>query len=119
MSTLLLEIKVAVQLVRQLKKSILLSLMLNIPHYLFIVIMTFVLLSLGNEDYSIATHNVTLTAGKTIMPFYIQIVNDGALEEPEDFILTVEQTSELYDNEVTVRVGTLNQSRVIIMDDNG
>ena len=77
------------------------------------------LLLLGNEDYSIATHNVTLTAGKTIIPFYIRIVNDVALEDPEDFILTVEQTSELYRNRVTVRVGTLNQSRVIIMDDNG
>ena len=76
------------------------------------------LLSLG-EDYSIATHNVTFTAGKTTMPFYIQIVNDGVLEEPEDFILTVEQTSELNGNRITVRAGVLNQSKVIIMDDNG
>ena len=97
-------------------KSILLSLMFTI---LFIIIMTFMLLLLENVDYRIATHNVTLTAGKTTMPFYIQIVNDGEMEVPEDFILTVEQTSELYDSRVTVRIGTLNQSRVIIKDDNG
>ena len=108
----------AVQLVKFTNKSIMSSSILTIRHYLFIIIMTFLLL-LGNEDYNIATHNVTLTAGKTIMPFYIRIVNDDALEESEDFILTVEQTSELYDNEVTVRVGNLNQSRVIIVDDNG
>ena len=76
------------------------------------------LLSLG-EDYSIATHNVTFTAGKTTMPFYIQIVNDEVLEEPEDFILTVEQTNELYHNSITVRAGVLNQTKVVIMDDNG
>ena len=76
------------------------------------------LLSLG-QDYSIATHNVTFTAGKTIVPFYIQIFNDEVLEDPEDFILTVEQTSELYRNSITVRTGVLNQTKVIIMDDNG
>ena len=76
------------------------------------------LLLLG-EDYNIATHNVTFTAGKTIVPFYIQIVNDEVLEDPEDFILTVEQTNELYRNSITVRAGVLKQSKVIIMDDNG
>lgn len=84
----------------------------------------FVLLSLGNKDYNFTTHNIVLTAEKTSMPFYIQIINDDELEDPEDFILTVDKSKSILRSRVSViradiRNQTGDQTKVVIMDDNG
>ena len=74
---------------------------------------------LGDKDYNITLHTITLTAKKTSMPFYIQIINDDTLEDPEDFTLTVESSKMLRRNRVTPIAGSFSEAEVLIMDNNG
>ena len=77
------------------------------------------MLLLGDQDYNITLHTVTLPAKKTSFPVYIQIFNDDTLEDPEDFTVTVDSSKMLRRNRVTLIAGSLHQAKVLIMDDNG
>ena len=77
------------------------------------------MLLLGDEDYNITLHTIILAATRTSMPFYIKIINDDTLEDPEDFTLTVGSSKMLHRNRVSLVVGSLSQAKVLIMDDNG
>ena len=74
---------------------------------------------LGDQDYNITLHTVTLPAKKTSIPFYAQIINDDTLEDPEDFTVTVDSSKMLRRNRVTLIAGTLSEAEVLIVDDNG
>ena len=77
------------------------------------------ILLLGDQDYNITLHTITLPAKKTSFTFYIQIINDDTLEDPEDFSVTIDSSKTLHRNRVTLIAGSLHQAKVLIMDDNG
>ena len=75
-----------------------------------------VVLLLGDQDYNVAVHTITFSARMTNVPFYIQIINDDTLEDPEDLTLSFESVCQ---KRVSVTSSRFSQSKVIIMDDNG
>ena len=71
---------------------------------------------LGDQDYNVAVHTITFPARVTNMPFYVQVINDDTLEDPEDLTLSFVS---MFERRVSVSSSKFSQSKVIIMDDNG
>ena len=64
-------------------------------------------------DYDFGSHNVTFTSGMIRVLFNVSITNDNILENEENFIITIDQSS--LPNGVSV--GNGSQARVEIVDD--
>ena len=75
---------------------------------------------LGNTDYIVATHDIMLNAERTIMPFYVRIINDNIRENVEEFTLNFDRTELLGRKRVSVSpYDKQNHAIVMIKDDNG
>ena len=75
---------------------------------------------LGNSDYIVVTHDIMLNAERTIMPFYVRIINDNIRENFEEFTLSFGRTELLGRKRVSVSANDEeNHAEVMIKDDNG